>query len=99
MMGSYGYKSNGEPPQLAAGKAAHENEEVRPGEQKEVRTPSGKRMDRYDGDKAHIREIKPDNPRGERNGQRQLTKYKTGMDNATGRPHTTELTKYPNNNK
>ena len=59
-------------------------------------TPSGKgRMDRYDEEKAHIREIKPDNPRGEKSGQRQLERYKEEMEKATGRPHTTELTKYP----
>ncbi len=85
-----------EPPQLKAGKDAHKNEEVRPGEQPEVRTPSGKgRMDRYDADKAHIREIKPDNARGESSGLRQLDRYKKEMENATKRPHTTELTKYP----
>jgi len=47
-------KSSGsnEPPQLKAGKDAHENEEVRPGEKKEVPTPSGEgRMDRYDAEK------------------------------------------------
>lgn len=32
----------GEPPQLAAGKEAHKNEEVRPGEKAEVPTPSGR---------------------------------------------------------
>ena len=87
---------SGEPPQLAAGKEAHKNEEVRPRERAEVPTPSGSgRMDRYDEEKAHIREIKPDNPRGERSGQRQLERYKTEMENSTGRPHTTELTTYP----
>jgi RHS repeat-associated protein len=49
-----------EPQQLVEGKAAHKNEEVRPGEKAEVRTPSGKgQMDRYNEEKAHIREIKP----------------------------------------
>lgn len=52
-------------------------------------------MDRYDEEKGHIREIKPDNPRGVRAGGKQLDRYKTEMENATGRPHTTELTKYP----
>ena len=33
--------SGGEPPQLQAGKEAHANEEVRPGEKAEVPTPSG----------------------------------------------------------
>jgi RHS repeat-associated protein len=85
-----------EPPQLAAGKEAHRNEEIRPGEKPEVRTPSGKgRMDRYDAQKAHIREIKPDNSRGEKTGQEQLQRYKAEMEKSTGKPHTTELTKYP----
>ena len=84
----------GEPPQLAAGKEAHKNEEVRPGEKAEVRTPSGKRMDRYNADKAHIREIKPDNARGEKAGQKQVQGYKEEMDKATRRSHSTEVTKY-----
>jgi RHS repeat-associated protein len=85
-----------EPPQLQAGKKAHQDEEVRQGEKAEVPTPSGKgRMDRYDAEKGHIREIKPDNPRGVRAGEKQLERYKGEMENATGRQHTTELTKYP----
>lgn len=85
-----------EPPQLRAGREAHNNEEVRPGERPEVYTPSRSgRMDRHNEDTAHIREIKPDNARGEKSGQEQLQRYKTEMEQATGRPHTTELTKYP----
>ena len=86
--------TTGEPRQLAEGKEAHRNEEVRPGEKPEVRTPSGKRMDRYNEGKAHIREIKPDNARGEKAGQKQLQNYKNEMDKAKRRSHTTELTKY-----
>jgi RHS repeat-associated protein len=86
---------SGEPPQLKAGKEAHKNEEVRPGEQAEVPTASGKgRMDRYDAKKGHIREIKPDNARGRSQGQRQLERYKAEQERATGRPHTTELNLY-----
>lgn len=87
----------GEPPQLKAGKEPHKNAEVRPGEKVGVQTPSGTgRMDRYDADQAHIREIKPNNARGEKTGQRQLERYQKEMEGATKRPHTTtELTKYP----
>jgi len=89
-------EKTGEPPQLTAGKDAHKNEEVRPGEKAEVPTPSKTgRMDRYNADKAHIREIKPDNARGEKSGRKQLRRYKAEMEKATKRPHTTELTKYP----
>ncbi len=51
-------------------------------------------MDRYNAKKAHIREIKPNNARGHKAGQKQLQGYKTEMDNATGKKHTTELTTY-----
>jgi RHS repeat-associated protein len=85
--------NSSEPPQLAEGKQAHRDEPVREGEKPEVTTPSGTgRMDRYDSDKAHIREIKPNNPRGTRSGRRQLDRYKKEMDQATGKDHSTELT-------
>ena len=84
----------GEPPQLARGKRAHREEPIRPGEVPEVRTPSGKRMDRYDPEKGHIREIKPDSPREVRRGEKQVGQYKQEMEQATRRPHTTEVTTY-----
>jgi len=89
-------KKTGEPPQLIAGKIAHQLEEIRPGEAAEVLSPSGKgRMDRYDAKSHHIREINPDNPKGIRDGLRQLKRYKAEMEKATGHPHTIELTTYP----
>ncbi len=84
----------GEPPQLAAGKRAHREEPILPGEQAEMPTPSGRRMDRYDEGQAHIREIKPNNPRQLRAGQRQVDGYRKEMEQKTGRPHTTEVTPY-----
>ncbi len=94
-----GARKGGEPPQLKAGKEAHKNEEVRPGEKAEVRTPSGKRMDRYNADKAHIREIKRNNARGRKAGEKKLKEYKKEMDKATGKDHTTELTVYDDKTK
>jgi hypothetical protein len=96
---SGGAMKGGEPPQLKAGKEAHKNEEVRPGEKAEVRTPSGKRMDRYNADKAHIREIKRNNARGRKAGEKKLKEYKKEMDKATGKDHTTELTLYDHKTK
>jgi len=52
-------------------------------------------MDRYNPGERNIRELKPDNARGEKAGKKQLDKYKTEMDKTPGKPHTTELTKYP----
>lgn len=84
----------GEPPHLAAGKRAHREEPILPGEHAEVPTPSGRRMDRYDESQTHIREIKPNNPRQLRNGQKQVESYRQEMEQKTGRPHTTEVTPY-----
>ena len=93
-------KKKAEPPQLAAGKQAHKDEEVRPGEESEVALPDGSgRMDRYNKGTGHIREIKPDNARQERAGNRQLERYKKAMEKATDKPHTTELTKYKPKNQ
>jgi RHS repeat-associated protein len=84
-----------EPRQLARGKRAHREEPVLPGEKAEVTTPSGKRrMDRYNEETAHIREIKPDNPREIKRGEKQLEGYKKEMECETGRSHTTEVTPY-----
>jgi hypothetical protein len=83
-----------EPPQLARGKRAHKAEPVRPGEIPEHPTPSGRRMDRYDPEKAHIREIKTDNPSELRRGAKTVEEYRREMEKATQRPHTTEVTPY-----
>jgi hypothetical protein len=87
-------KAAKEPAQLSRGKRAHKAEPVRPGERAEVQTPSGKRMDRYNEEKGHIREIKPNNQRALRHGEKQVQNYKKEMEQATGRPHTTEVTPY-----
>jgi hypothetical protein len=83
-----------EPPALARGKRAHREEPLLPGEQREAATPSGKRMDRYNPEEAHIREIKPDNPRAVRQGAKQVEGYRQEMEAATGRPHTAEVSTY-----
>ena len=85
---------SGEPSPLARGKRAHAEEPVRPGEVAEHPTPSGKRMDRYDPETGHIREIKPDNPRAIRQGEKQVQGYKQEMERETGREHTTEVSPY-----
>jgi hypothetical protein len=89
-----GKKEASEPPQLARGKRAHKEEPKLPGEESEVATPSGKRMDRYNKDTCHIREIKPNNPRQIRNGEKQVREYRKEMEEETGKPHTGEVSPY-----
>lgn len=86
--------TQGEPPQLARGKRAHKEEPVLPGEKMEAPTPLGKRMDRYNSETGHIREIKPDNPRQIKAGEKQVEQYRKEMEKATGRPHTGEVSPY-----
>jgi hypothetical protein len=54
-------------------------------------------MDRYNPDTGHIREIKPDNPRQLKAGESQVGAYKQEMEQATQKPHTTEVTPYDPN--
>ncbi len=86
--------ASAEPPQLSRGKRAHREEPALSGEKREVPTPSGKRMDRYNEETGHIREIKPDNPRAIKNGEKQVERYRREMEAETGRPHTAEVTPY-----
>jgi hypothetical protein len=51
-------------------------------------------MDRYNEEAGHIREIKPDNPRAIKQGEKQVQGYKQEMEQAKGRPHTTEVSPY-----
>ncbi len=83
-----------EPEELAAGKKAHREATTRKGEHEEVGTPSGGRIDRYDPDKAHIREIKPNTPEEKKKAIEQLKRYKEEMDKKTGKNHAMELTTY-----
>ncbi len=86
-----------EPEEVALGKQAHRQNEIRPGEKDEVGVtdrngkPSG-RMDRYDKDRRHIREIKPENAEGIRDGTEQLRRYRREKERETGEAHTIELT-------
>jgi hypothetical protein len=89
-----GSRATREPAPLARGKRAHSEEPVRPTEKSEVTTPSGKRMDRYDATNKHIREIKPDNPRQIKRGKKQVEQYRREMEEATGEPHTGEVSTY-----
>jgi len=45
-------------------------------------------------EKRHIREIKPNNPRQIREGEKQAEKYKKEMEDAKKGPHTTEVSPY-----
>lgn len=51
---------------------------------KEVTLPSGKRADAVSWEKRDVRELKPDNPRAIRQGERQVEGYRRELEGTTG---------------
>ena len=66
--------TSGENEYAKAGREAHKNHDPGPGYEKEVTLPSGRRADVVNQKKATVRELKPNNPRAIRKGQRQVEK-------------------------
>ena len=65
-----------------------------PGFHKEVRLPSGKKMDAYNPDTKHIIELKPNNPRAIRRGERQAAEYCRECEREMGSGHTWQVKTY-----
>src|SRR5262249_21238484 len=71
-----------------AGRKAHIEEPLPPGFQRSVRLPSGKEMDGYNPDTREVIEIKPNNSRAIRRGEKQVQEYCAEGDQAYGSGHT-----------
>jgi hypothetical protein len=87
-------RSGGETPATAEGRNAHKNWDPGAGFQKEVRLPSGRRCDALNPETCEIKELKPENDRAKKRGQKQLEKYKQELDEQTGKDHKTSLETY-----
>jgi hypothetical protein len=68
-------QTTGETVATRAGRAAHRDFDPGPGFQKEFRLPSGKRVDAVNFETKQVFELKPNNPRAIRRGERQLEVY------------------------
>jgi len=68
-------RASGETEAAARGRQAHKDYDPGPGFKKEVRLPSGKKADAVNFDTGVVKELKPDNPRAIRRGQRQVEGY------------------------
>jgi RHS repeat-associated protein len=86
--------TSGETSAAAGGRAAHKAWDAGAGFNKEVRLPSGKRCDAYNPETCEIKELKPDNDRAKKRGEKQLNDYKDEMEEKTGKPHQTILETY-----
>lgn len=87
-------KTSGETPAAAGGREAHKTWDPGPGFQKEIRLPSGKRCDALNPETCEIKELKPENERARRRGERQLENYKRELEEQTGKEHKTKLETY-----
>jgi hypothetical protein len=77
---------SGETAATAAGRAAHKRWQPPPGFQKEFRLPSGGRADAVNPTTREVIELKPNNPRAIRGGQRQVQRYVDELSEMTGQP-------------
>ena len=78
----------------ARGRAIHKNYKYPSGYNKEVRLPSGKRMDAYNPSIRHIYELKPNNTRSIRLGNEQLRNYIDEANSNYGQGHTGTVITY-----
>jgi len=69
-------QSGGDSEAAKRGREEHKNWQLGEGYEKEVRLPSGKRADAVNWEKRDVKELKPDNPRAVRRGEKQLEGYK-----------------------
>jgi RHS repeat-associated protein len=79
---------------LKRGQEAHKARQYPQGFKKEVTLPSGKRMDAYNQEAREVRELKPNNPRAIRQGEKQLQEYCRECDRVHGPGHTGTLETY-----
>ena len=66
---------NGETPATKLGREIHKAWEYGPGFEKEFTLPSGRRVDAINFETREVIELKPNNPRAIRSGERQLAVY------------------------
>src|SRR5690606_15825296 len=76
------------------GQEEHAKRQYPPGFKKEVQLPSGKRMDAYNQKKKRVRELKPNNERAIKKGQKQVDQYCRECDEVYGPGHTGKVETY-----
>jgi hypothetical protein len=92
--GLEGTAKNGETVATARGRAAHKAKDYGPGYEKEVTLPNGKRADAVNLEKADVVELKPNNPRAVRRGERQVEGYRQQLEAEYDKPFTGRVETY-----
>jgi hypothetical protein len=76
--------SGGETEATKRGREAHIQWDPGPGFEKEVTLPSGKRADAVNLETREVKELKPDNPRALKRGERQVEGYRRELEKERG---------------
>lgn len=85
---------NGETAATRAGRAAHRDWQPPEGFQKEVRLPSGKQADAVNFETREVIELKPNNSRQIRAGEKQVEGYRSELENEYGGTWTGRVVTY-----
>lgn len=88
------FKKGGETPFTKAGRRAHQEEPLPEGFERDSRLPSGKRMDGYNADQKKVIELKPNNPKAIRRGEKQVEGYCKECDQQYGPGHAGSVQTY-----
>jgi hypothetical protein len=77
-------RMGGETEAAKRGREAHLQWDPGPGFEKEVTLPSGKRADAVNYENREVKELKPDNPRAQKRGERQVEGYRRELEEERG---------------
>ena len=82
--GTFASGAGGDSASAARGREAHAEWDPGEGFEKEVTLPSGKRADAVNFDEQHVKELKPNNPRAQQRGERQVERYRQELQDTCG---------------
>lgn len=86
--------TSGENSAARRGREAHKAWNPGSGFDKEVTLPSGKRCDAYNPQTCEVKELKPNNPRAIKRGEKQVKEYAEELERETGKKHTGKVETY-----
>jgi hypothetical protein len=87
-------RTSGESSAAARGRKAHKEWDAGAGFEKEFLLPSGKRYDAYNPATCEIKELKPNNARAKKRGEKQVGDYRNELEEETGKKHKAKVETY-----
>lgn len=87
-------KTGGETEATKRGRQVHTDWQPGEGYEKEVRLPSGRRADAVNTEKKDVKELKPNNPRAIKRGEKQVETYRRELEEWRGGEWTGQVETY-----